>query len=120
MCSHLCPQENTNKMAKADEMRWYGHVLRREDDGVLRKTLEFKLDGEKRGRPKMTWKTQMEKEIGKVGLKQDDAFNQTKQLKGVKIAMRCVATSFHRKTPHQKYGKMISRIKTKLLQSSMF
>ena len=71
--------ETMDKMDKADGVRWYGHALRREDSDVLRKALEFKLDRQKkRERPKMTWRTQMEKEIGKVGLKQELAFNQTK------------------------------------------
>ena len=31
------------QMAKANGVRWYGHVLRREDGQVLRKTLEFEV-----------------------------------------------------------------------------
>ena len=39
-------------MAKANGVRWYGHVLRRDDGHVLRKALEFKVKGKrKRGRP---------------------------------------------------------------------
>ena len=30
-------------MAKANGVRWYGHVLRRDDGHVLRKELEFKV-----------------------------------------------------------------------------
>ena len=95
-------------MTKANGVRWYGHVLRREDGDVLRKALKFKLGEQKRGKTKMTWRTQMDKEIGKVGLKQD-VFNQTKWQKGVKkMAMRCAATAvretpspfFVRETPH--------------------
>ena len=36
------------QMAKANGVRWYGHVLRRDDRHVLRKVLEFK--GRVRGR----------------------------------------------------------------------
>ena len=47
----------------------------------------------------------MEKEIGKVGLKREDASNQMKWRKGVKkMAMRCAATSVHGETPHQNDG----------------
>ena len=43
------------QMGKANEVRWYGHVLRRDDGLVLRKALEFKVRGKrKRGRPKKT------------------------------------------------------------------
>ena len=44
-------------------------MLRRDDGHVLRKALEFKVKGKrKRGRPKKTWKTQVEKESKSVGL----------------------------------------------------
>ena len=52
--------ETMNKMAKTNKAKWYGSVLRRKDGDVLLKALEFKLDGQKIGRPKMTWRTQME------------------------------------------------------------
>ena len=46
-------------MAKAIGVRWYGHVLWRDDGHVLRKALEFEVKGKrKKGRPKKTWKTQ--------------------------------------------------------------
>ena len=39
----------------ANSVRWYGHELR-EDGHVLRKALEFEVEGQrKKGRPKMTW-----------------------------------------------------------------
>ena len=44
-------------------VRWYKHVLRRDDGHVLRKALEFEVKGKKKqGQPKKTWKTQVEKE----------------------------------------------------------
>ena len=44
--------ETMEKMAKANRVRWYGHVLRREDDDVSQKQL--KLDVRKKsGRPKI-------------------------------------------------------------------
>ena len=51
----------------------YGHVLRRDDGHVLRKVLKFKVKGLKQGRPKKTWKTQVEKESKSVGLEKEDA-----------------------------------------------
>ena len=48
-------------------------MLRRSDDRhVLRKALEFEMKGKrKRGRPKKTWRMQMEKESKSVGLEKD-------------------------------------------------
>ena len=43
------------QMAKANGVRWYGHVLRKDDGHVLRKALEFEMQGKrKRGRPRKT------------------------------------------------------------------
>ena len=51
------------QMAKVNGVRWYGHVLWRDNGHVLRKVLEFEVKGKrKRGQPRKTWKTQMEKE----------------------------------------------------------
>ena len=39
-------------MARANGVRWYGHVLRRDDGHVLRKALEFEVSGKRKpGRP---------------------------------------------------------------------
>ena len=46
-------KETVVQMAKANGGRWYGHVLRRDDRHVLRKSFEFEVKGKrKRGRPK--------------------------------------------------------------------
>ena len=45
-------------------------------DDALRKALEFEVKGKrKRGGPKKTWKTQVEKESKSVGLEKEDALN---------------------------------------------
>ena len=47
----------------ANSVRWYGHVLRREDGHILRRALDFEVEGQrKKGRPKRTWKKQVEVE----------------------------------------------------------
>ena len=56
--------ETVIQMAKANGVRRYRHVLRRDDRNVLRKPLEFEVKGKrKQGLPKKTWKTQVEKEL---------------------------------------------------------
>ena len=61
-------------------MRWYEHVLRREDEHVLRKAFEFEVNGKmKRGRPGKTWKMQVEKESKSVAsLEKRDAMNRVR------------------------------------------
>ena len=52
MIEMLGVKETVVQMAKANGVRWYGHVLRRDDGHVLRKALEFEVKGKrKRGRP---------------------------------------------------------------------
>ena len=58
-------------------MRWYGHVLRKEDKNVVVKALKFEVSGS-RERPKQTWKKQVENEMKINGLVKEDACNRTK------------------------------------------
>ena len=71
--------KETVQMAKANGVRWYGHVLRRDDGYVLRKALGFEVRGKRKpGRPKKTWKMQVEKESKSVGLEKKDAMNRAR------------------------------------------
>ena len=55
------------------------HVLRRDDEHVLRKVLEFEVRGKRKpGRPKKTWKMQVEKESKSIGLEKKDAMNRAR------------------------------------------
>ena len=63
-----------DQFAMANSVHWYGHVLRRENGHVLRRALDLEIEGQrKKGRPKRTWKKQVEKESVKVGLRREDA-----------------------------------------------
>ena len=67
-------KETIDRLATVNGVRWYGHVLRRDDDSVLRFALNLEVSGKrKRGRPKKTWKKQVEEETEKIGLKKEDA-----------------------------------------------
>ena len=66
--------ETIDQLAMANNVRWYGHVLRREDGHILRMALDFEVEGQrKKGRPKRTWKKQVEEDSAKVGLRREDA-----------------------------------------------
>ena len=68
----------------ANSVRWYGHVLRREDGHILRRALDFEIECQrKKGRPKRTWKRQVEEESMKVGLRRKDALWRSKWSAGV-------------------------------------
>ena len=44
----LGSKETVIQMAKVNGVRWYGHVLRRDDGHVLRKPLEFEVKGKRK------------------------------------------------------------------------
>ena len=63
-------KETAVQMAKVNGVRWYGHVLSRDDGHVLRKALKFEVRGKRKpGRQKKIWKIQVEKESKSVGLR---------------------------------------------------
>ena len=48
-------KETIDKLAKANGVRWYEHVLKREENDILRNELCFKVEGQRsRGRPRKT------------------------------------------------------------------
>ena len=56
----LALEKTLDRRAKAKGMRWYGHVLRKNIDDVVRIALDFKVAGRRmRGRPKMSWRRQV-------------------------------------------------------------
>ena len=62
MCSRNVPDKMTTKeqmdmlglkktadgLATANEVRWYGHVLKRNDEGVLRVAVDFEVSGKRK------------------------------------------------------------------------
>ena len=65
-------KKTIDRLATANGVRWYGHVLRRYDDSVLRVALDLEVSGNRnRGRLKKTWKKQVEEEAEKIGLTRD-------------------------------------------------
>ncbi len=65
-------------------MRWYGHVMRRDEGAGIRRVLEFEVAGKTgRGRPKLGWKEQVERDIGKAGLSGVDVRSRLAWRRGV-------------------------------------
>ena len=73
----LSIKESLDRMAKASSVRWHGHVLRKEDENVIVMAVKFEVSGSG-GRPKQTWKKQVEIETKKNGLMKKDACVRTK------------------------------------------
>ena len=61
-----------DQLVMANRVRWYGHVLRREDGHVLRRALDFEFEGQrKKVRSSSTWMRQVDEENVKVGLERN-------------------------------------------------
>ena len=83
-------KETIDQLTIANSIHGYGHVLRREDGHVLRRALDFEVEGQgKNGSSKRTWKKQIEEESMKVGLRRKDVLCRSKNSAVVsKIAAR--------------------------------
>ena len=77
-----------DQLDMANNVRWNGHVLRRDDGHVLRRALHFEVEGQrKKRRPERAWKKQVEEESMKAVLRREDALGRSKWSVGVnKIA----------------------------------
>ena len=80
--------EAIDQLAMADSVRWYGHVLRREDGHILIRALDFEVDDQRmKGWLMRTWKKQVVEESEMVGLRREDAHCRSKWSFGInKIA----------------------------------
>ena len=66
--------ESIYQLAMTNSVRWYGDELRREDGYGVRRVLHFEVEGQrKKGKPKRTWKKQVEEESVIIGLSREDA-----------------------------------------------
>ena len=63
----------------------YEHVLQREEDGILKKTLNLKVRRRKSNRPKATEKNRVEALMREIGLRKD-VTNRNKWRLGVRTA----------------------------------
>ena len=65
--------ETIDQLVKANSVRWYGHVLRKDKNNFLRRALDFKVkEIRKRGRPKKIRLKAVIEQCRKVGLNESD------------------------------------------------
>jgi len=66
-------------------LRWYGHVLRKEDNDWLKKYMEYEVEGARpRDRPKKTWTEIVEKDCQAHKLDREDAMDQNRWRKQIR------------------------------------
>ena len=67
------------------KLRWYGHVLRKEDNDWMKECMEYEVQGARpRGRPKKTWREIVEKECQARKLNRQDAMNCNRRRKHIR------------------------------------
>jgi len=68
-----------------NRLRWYGHVLRKEDDDWVKKCMEYEVEGSRpRGRPNRTWTEVVREDCQARKLNKDDAMDHGKLRKLIK------------------------------------
>ena len=71
----LSLKETMDQLAMANSVRWYGHVLRRDDGRVLCRVLDFEVENHMmKWKLKRTWKKQVVDESVKIGLGREKHF----------------------------------------------
>jgi len=69
-----------------NRLRWYGHVLRKQDTDWVKKCMEYKVEGSRpRGRPKRTWREVVQKDCQARNLNREDAMDRGRWKKLIKI-----------------------------------
>ena len=65
-----------SKKAQERRLKWYGHVMTREEHYVGRRAMGMKVQGRrKKGRPKVRWLDIVKDDIKEKGLSADDVYD---------------------------------------------
>jgi len=69
-----------------NRLRWYGHVLRKEDTDWVKKCMEYEVEGSRpRDRSKRTWSPVVQKDRQACNLNREDAMDRGRWKKQIKI-----------------------------------
>jgi len=72
-------------LLQQNSLRWYGHVLRKDDDDWVKKCMEYEVEGPRpKGRPKRTWREAVRENCQARKLNKEDAMDRCKWRKVIK------------------------------------
>ena len=78
--------DNINLIVQQNRLRWYGHMLLKEDTYWVKKCTEYEAQGSRaRGRPKRTWREVVQKDCQARNLNREDAMDRSRLKKLKKI-----------------------------------
>ena len=65
---------NVGEISKKSRLKWYGHVLRREDEYVSKRVMVIEVPGKRRrGRPKRRWLDNIKNDLSERELSGEEA-----------------------------------------------
>ena len=71
-----CGVRELGDVLRLRRLGWFGHVVRREETKILGKTQHAVAPGRRPpGRPKKTWRRNMQEELGSLNLQEEQAQN---------------------------------------------
>jgi len=77
--------DDTALILQQNRLRWYGHVLRKDDDVWVKECMEYEVEGPRpRGRPKRTWREVVREDCQARKLNTEDAVDCCKWRKVIK------------------------------------
>ena len=56
-------------------MRWYGHVMRRDEEYVGKRVMGIEVQGSRRGRPKKRWADCVKDDLREMGLSGEEVYD---------------------------------------------
>ena len=64
---------------RSGRLRWYGHVMRKNDEDWVKKCMEFRVEGRRSvGRPRRTWLESVEADMAELEIDKEDIHDRKK------------------------------------------
>ena len=75
------------EMLRRARLRWFGHVMRKDDEDWVKKCMNLTVEGTAPRGPKKTWRKTVDADLKLKGLKVDDCMNRPRWRKGLRRTM---------------------------------